>query len=324
MIKLFSGSCFLLDRRGRQRSFSFEDLRGELCSCFQACGVHDAWAEEHIAFVIEEQLARLRREGHNTFAEDELRTLVFSVLCDSGYGDVAAVYRRAYGVPSAPAASDALTAWDDDRIASGLPRSLPLAEADRDILVTRVRDALTSLGLTTVSDEFIRQLGIHFVRSVEAGESARAGGDSSWLFEPEHWRRSAPADLEALATAGVIGFHPVSRLLPRVRLDLDLTRLARTTGTVPLLEIAFLQSLRHTCRQLLELFNGIRSEIVREVPHAAHHPSHLAVLGMARLIVDCTLPMRASAARAFTDEIVAVIRSEVEADAGFELLVTVR
>jgi len=324
MIQLFSQHFMVLDRNGRQRSFSFDELRRDLLCCFRACGVSDAWAAEEVALVIEEQFERGRTDSEAPVREAEVDALVASVLAASGYGDVAAQYRRLRnGEPSGDAVGP-FADWDDARLGALLERALSLLPEDREELAGRVRRALVLLGFTEVSDELVRQLGGHLLRNRAPAPDQSGADDPRWLFPPDFWA-SAWSDAAAeLVAGGVLKPHPVSRLIPRARVDLDLARLADAMGGGPLTELGFLPRLRQVCCELGNLLPHMRDRICQEKPDAHHHPAHLIVRGAAPLIRERLVPMRARDAKALLAEIESLIRADLADQVAFDLIVTIR
>ena len=129
---------------------------------------------------------------------------------------------------------------------------------------------------------------------------------------------------ERLASTGVIRPHPVSRFLPRVRLELDLQRLAVVTGTPPLPEMLFLPALADALGCSAALLAQTGREIETRRPHAAGAAAHLVVCGLDETIVAALLPQSPRATQALRNEVRAIVQAKLAAVPEGVVLVTFR
>ncbi len=323
MIKLFSKSLMIAGRDGCQRSFCFDEVRRDLFTCFRACGIRDVWAAEHIAMIVEEQLECQHASGVNSFAEEQLEALLSSVLCASGYSDVATHYNEMHDL-QAVAGVPAFAAWDERRLEEILVRTLFLGREVCQELVPQVKQALLSLGFAKVSDSLISELGAHFLENRDGSAKELPHTDLYWLLGPGDWDAFFSGPLAELVATGVLKFHPVSKLIPRARVELDLIRLADGVGEKPLTEIEFLPRVHDICTKIPEALTLARKEICQRKPYAKHHPSHLIIRGLDSLLREYFVHLRRRQARAFAQEIVATVRRDVASQVSFEMVVTVR
>ena len=324
MIQLFSRHFIVVNRQGRQTTFSFDDLRQDLFACFRTCGVREVWPAENIALIVEEHLERQRSEATIPVSEDQVDALVSSILFATGYGEVAAEYHKSRQLGPA-AAVTGLAAWDDRRIQEQLAKAFPLSGEEIRSLAGEVGNALTRLAFGKVSDEMIRQLGAHLMqaRTTVAGQASAPAGPV-WLFPPEHWPPLVPNTMAAFLSTGIVSVLPVSRLLPRARARLDLSRLAASMGAAPLTELGFLPQLRHACNELPGLLRLVRGEIVRIAEHAGRAPTHLIVQGLDQVLRHYLVPLNRRASEALVNDIGDVLQRDVSERVDFELIVTVR
>ena len=324
MIQLSAQRFLVVDRQGRQRPFSLDDVRENLQACFTTCGVTDAWPAEHISMILEEHLVRQQQEQTDAVAEAEIDTLICSVLTATGYGDVAAEYQRVCHLEPVDALSGRRTPWDERRLKTNLRLVLPLAEAELQELVHRVRGALQTLAISRVSDSFIRLLGAHLLQTAATGAREEQTDESPWLLTASDLAGFLEKRAGQLVSDGILQLHPVSRLLPRERVGLDLRQLATSMAPPPLTEIAFLPRLCSICRRVAPVMQQLHIEICNRKPHARFHPAHLIAQGVPVVVGRWLVPMNRRAASAFCQEVESVIRAEVIERVEFEVLLMFR
>lgn len=322
MIKLHSRHSLVAAADGTVRSLDVEALRRDLRRSFHDCGIHEDWTADHIALVLEEHAAGTGTD-RPPLAERDLHAMVSALLSASGYEDVGREYRKLVPAAVRPDDPDPFRAWDHTRVEAELASVLPLTAPERAALVARTAAALAGLGLGVARTELIRELGRHFLQQT-LDRPSPLSADSPWLLWPSHWPVTAVPGAERLASTGVIRPHPVSRFLPRVRLELDLQRLATVTGAPPLPEMLFLPALADALDCSAGLLAQTRREIETRRPHATGAAAHLVVCGLNETIATALLPQSPRAAQALRNEVRAIVQAKLAAAPEGAVLVTFR
>lgn len=322
MIKLHSRHCLVAAPDGTVRSLDVEALRRNLRRSFRSCGVSEDWTADHIALVIEEHAAGTSTD-RPPLAERDLHAMVSALLAASGYEDVGRHYRDLVPAAADCAAPDPFRAWDQARIEAELSALLPVDESERQGIVARTASALAMIGLTAVRSELIRELGQHVLRRV-VDERRPGAADSPWLLRPDEWTVAAVPDAARLVAAGALCLHPVSRFLPRIRLELDLRRLATLAATPPLPEIILLPALAHGLDAIAGLIAQTRRALADRGLQGVPPTAHLGVAGLDETVAEAVLPQSARAAKALRHEIEAIVTAKLPVGTERAALVTFR
>lgn len=302
--------------------FEFEQLHRELIKCFGACGIHDVWTSDSVACTIEEHLIRQGQNGNAPMAEDELHALVCSVLLAAGYHDVANRYRQLRDSGPNRAAGPGVAPWDRVRLTDMIRRSHPLTQEAEQTLTTLVGNALQRLGFSVASDELIRQLAAHLLdMGMDSGSDRHA---SPWLFGPDQVNSISLASVLTPTYADAVRFHPVSRLVPRVRAELDLVRLVESLGTPPMTEMMVLPAIRRTLCRLRVSLSELWERLCRERAEAHHHPAHLIVRGLGLVLADHLVPLARRQEKALIGEIDGLVKKDLADELDFELVISYR
>lgn len=330
MIKLSSRNCMVLGNDGRRRSFCAEDIQRNLLVCFRQCGVQDDWLAEHIGLLVAEHVAATRSDVHGISCEADLDRVIVAALLDAGYADVAERYAGLRRLPQVDPVAGALSACDAARLHTVLARSFhDLSEAECDRLAARVGAALSQLGLDAVGDELIRQLAAHLQRSTMprlAASEAVAAGHGSPPAPVRDWGEHLGGIAAALLGGRILSIPPVSRTMPRARVDLDLVRLAESAGGKPLTELGFMPRLHAACRELRPALALVRHELARQQPHILSLPAHVVVHGTDVVAADYFDAPTKRAVHLLAQEIEGVVHRHVAAtgEPPFAVLVTTR
>ena len=323
MIKLNSRHCLVSAGDGTVRTLDLEAVRSDLLQSFRVCGIDAAWVADHIALVIEEHLASSADPAAEPLPERDLQAMVGTMLAACGYDDVARAYRQGLPEGLETAAADPFRPWDQARIEADLAHVLPLDLEERRALAAITAKALTAMGLLHVRSALIGELGCHVMQRAMVVDSTSAP-DSLWLLAPTHWPLDTVPGAERLVADGVLGLLPVSRLLPRVRLEVDLRRLAATVGTLPLPELVYLPALARVAGCVAALIRAARQALPAGPPRARSPAAHVVVRGLDEVLHDALLPQSARAAKALRQEVRAVLESRLPGAAGEPVLLTFR
>lgn len=324
MIKLSSAHSMLVTVGGAAVSFDAEQLRRELVHCFEHCGVTETWPVDHVLFILEEQLAEHSESGDHPFTENDVEGLVTSLLVASGYGDVAARFLHLKKGNPTEIIRERFSPFADDRIARLVGACFPLSAVSCGAVARQVKSMLEEVRFSEASDEMIRQLAAHVLHHrlfQEAGGGAddnRDAPDCAGVVEglPEGVRRHIET--------GVVAVHPVSPVLPRVRLAIDLSRFGEELGTPPLTELSVLPAFCLLCRDLVPALSALRASVHCAEPDPSLVPSHLVFAGIETLTADLMVPMSRRDMRAFLRELSVIVADEVQIPVDYRVITQIR
>ncbi|MBT3378955.1 MAG: hypothetical protein HN742_18655 [Lentisphaerae bacterium] len=320
MIKLSSAHSMLVTPGGATVSFDAETLRRELVHCFEHCGVAESWPVDHVLFILQEQLTEQRESGTSSFTEGEVQGLVASLLVASGYGDVAARFIQLREGNPAELIRERFSPVGDDRIAQVLGASLPLSAMSCTAVARQVRSMLAELQFSEASDELIRQLGAHVMHH----RSARESGAAELILDESGVANGLPDLAQRHIESGVLSLHPVSVVLPRARLVVDLACFGEGLGDTPLTELAILPAFRSLCRDLALVFGALRSAVHKADPDPSLVPSHLVLTGSETLLADLMVPMSRRAGQLLLRELSLVVADEIGPATGYRVITQIR
>jgi hypothetical protein len=324
MIKLHSRHCLVTGADGGVRSLDVDAVRRDLQHSFQACGIREEWSADHIALVIEEHASSRTGPDQPPLAEPDLHAMVCALLAASGFEDVGRQYRARLPAGAEPVDPDPLRPWDLAQIAAELTHIIPLDDEERAAIAVRTESTLVTLGGRLARAELVRALGRHFMQQAVTEASAPTADDSPWLLPPGAWPVGEVAGAECLVSAGALRPLPVSRFLPRVRLELDLVRLASASGVPPLTEIVYLPALGRSLDCINELLVQVRRVVVGLRSSSRSAAAHVVVHGIDAVVSQIVLPQSAAAGRALQREVRALIEGRLSARDDAAVLVTFR
>jgi len=324
MIRLHSRHCLVTGADGTVHSLDGDALRHDLRRAFRACGITEDWSADHLALVIEEHVASRPEADHPPLAERDLHAMVLALLPAAGFEDVGRAYADLVPEATMPLDPDPFRPWDRGRIDADLEALLPLAADERAAIAAQTEAALASLRLAQVRSDLIGSLARHFLqrRSAPCPEAAT---DSPWCLPPGAWPVGAVPDAERLIAAGVLSAFPVSRFLPRLRLELDLCRLAGSSGTPPLAEIVLLPALARALDGVVALFAEAHRAVWAVLPPPERRlPMHLRVRSLDDCVRNAMLPQCPRARKALCHDIRATIEAKLLAAGHTAMLLTFR
>jgi hypothetical protein len=324
MIRLHSRNCLVIAADGTLQSLDGEALRQRLQRAFRTCGISEQWTADHVALTIEEHVASRPDADLAPMAEVDLHAMVLAVLPAAGFEDVGRAYEALVPLPARPPDPDPFRPWERARIEAEVATALPLAEGERCAIVSQVEAALVSLSLTQVRSELIRSLARHFLQQGAAG-AAPTAAETPWLLPPGGWPVAAVPDAERLLAAGVLGLPPVSRFLPRLRIELDLRRLASLCGAPPLTELVYLPTVARTLDCVALLFDRAQSAVrALLLPTAAVPAGHLLVCGLEETARSAFPPQSARASQTLCRDLRALVEAKLTDLGSDSLLLTFR
>jgi len=327
MIKLSSRHTMVVDGEGALRSLDLDGVCADLYRCFRRCGIAEPWAADHIAMVVEEQLALRNSENSEPLAVADVHGMVSALLGASGYDDVRREYRQSNPTLEPSPNQDELLPWDAQRIRAEIGHCLPMAREQTARLEAQTMDALGSLGLQQVSSEFIGQLAVHILRR-DATVSATAGADEPgmpWLVAPGQWPVLFDAGVTRdLMGEGVLKLYPVSRFLPRVRLRMDLAPLGRALPVPMLAAITLLPRIHRAVLASMGFLEAAWAHVDALLGAAEAPAPRLIVTHLDALVEGVSSPPSPQQAKELRDEVRHLILSHVAAWHDGRILVTFR
>jgi hypothetical protein len=203
---------------------------------------------------------------------------------------------------------------------------LPLSNTATRELAAQVSKRLGQLQFDAVGDALIRELAEHCLETAARRCRAPATASDGWLMPPGYWETFLPENLAQLVRQRVLVVHPVSRLMPAIRLTLDLAALADSQPEGGLwTELQFLPLLRRTCNQVLEVLETLQPQAEGLLPAGATPtPAYLAATNIDRVLGYSFGRLRKSQASALKQEIVRTIREGFSAlGPGHRLVVSI-
>jgi len=184
---------------------------------------------------------------------------------------------------------------------------------------------LLGLHFPEASDELVRQLAAHVLHHRVPGEAVDVGAAGECGKDPvAEVIELLPEGVLKRIESGVVSVHPVSRALPRVRLVIDLPRLAEELGVPPLTELSVVPGFRFLCRELIPLFDTLRGTTHCTEPDPLLVPSHLVFVGFETLSEDLMVPMSRRDTRAFFKELSAIVADEVQTPVDYRIVTQIR
>jgi hypothetical protein len=327
MIKLYS-ECFLIPSTdGREIPYDFEALRTDLEGCFAAVGIHEPWVSDHILVAVREQLLAGATAGREQVAEAKaVDRIVSKLLIDAGYPDAAAEFNQKRRGQSPAGTISTKQGWDEQRVAAVISQHLPLSAAAAQELAAQVAEKLRHLQFPVVGDVLIREVAEHCLETAARRCRAPAPASDGWLMPPGYWQTFLPADQARLVHRQVLVVHPVSRLMPAIRLTLDLAALAESQphGGV-WTELQFLPLLRQTCGQVLTVLETLQTQADELQPaNSSSAPAYLVATNLDQVLGYSFGQLRKAQARSLKREIINTIRDAFTALApGRRLVVSI-
>ena len=326
MITLSAKNCLVIDRQGRRLTCDFDVIVRRLIDCFTACGVRDTSIAEHIALVVEEKL-RTENAAGNAVRETAIDGLILSILNAAGYSEVASEYRTARCMPGDAVPVPVTAPWTRDRIRKLAAARMP-GLADSEGAIAAVEAMLARVGLPDVSDGLILELLQHIaVRKTEAaGDVAESAAkvDRLWLMSPADWNAVQAATKPSLYDNHVLRLHPVSAVLPRVRLSFDCLNFAEWLGAVPMTEMLFLSGLHSVGPDIATSLRMARERVTELRGDAGSHPAHLLVRHFDRCLEEVFVPLSLRDVEELTADVLRLLEHDITGCLDFPVLLTSR
>ncbi len=327
MILIPEHPIFTRDEEGQPCSFDLRRFNDDLREAFRRNGVQDAWLVDQFQLSIEEKL-RTETMRDTPLSEQEIDTLLTSVLTASGYSDVASAYAELRGSNPLRGLMAALSPWDEPRLVQTLTKRLPLTPRLVSKLVPLCRDALKRLNISSVSDEFIIALAIHLAHD----DNKPAVTDDTSVPRPkatplrtiEQMLAEAPPFTRRLVDEGILSVLPAAKLFPQAQVSLSLQDFCRVFTSGWPSELAFARFFGPVAEALLNLLAVYRQSIAEAFPNLADSASLIIIPNYEDFIVQTFGPSSKTGRLAFDHAIRGLLEAMLVSRSTFELTLKYR
>lgn len=269
MIKVASGELTLRDGAAGYGTLDLDHLQDDVWAACSDAGVHDPHLPRDMADIVGAYV--LRRAELPDRAEVD--ALVARLLADCGLHEAARCWCARRRQDSLPVLGE-LLALDAATVRTRLAEDRFYPQPPEPAFVERVLAALRGLGLYSCSAQLLRDLGRHlWLRDRMAAEAAvppRPGSEeNAWLLRPADFPVILPPEQANWLDSGIVGLRPVSRLLPRLDMTVDLGRLlAVHRADLTLGELVLTPALDDLCRAVVGISERVYDAICQRLPAA--------------------------------------------------------
>lgn len=264
MIKLAPETILVHRADGSVEPLAVDQLEAELAECCAATGVDDGELPVDIVRVISHYFGggRLRAAAD----DGEVEALVCRVLVDAGLRELAEAFVARRGTEEAAARERLAPREAAER--EVLLRADPFfVGRPIDRLVAEMESVLERLGLVTITAAAFVELA----KSLCLSRASESRGEPSpyWAISVADVPAHLAPELAEWSAAGVVRWHPVSRLLPVIRCQVDLA-LLRVTGSV-MVELALFPRLNGLAGLVAGAVRSMAAELQRRPEETELH-----------------------------------------------------
>lgn len=258
---------------GQSCSFDMHKLNEDLAASFKLHGVNDRWLVDQFALTVEEKL-RSEAAQTATMSENDIDTLMASLLTASGYSDVANSFTELRGRDPMRRFLAELSPWDEGRIINVLSKRLPLNTQQVHKILPSCRDALLHLRMTHVSDTFIVELAIHLLH-VASQDSTPDQIVPKRVRTLAEMRLTCPDYTRELLDSKVIWAYPVAPLFPCAQVTFNFEAFCEHCTHGWPTELAFSTEFAPVASAILDLLREYRHDIAIVSPNFAGAISYI-------------------------------------------------
>lgn len=298
MIELSENSIIVLYRDGTSAPFdSFALLDRIAKSCAQT-GMENVWIAEDIALSVEFAItSKTESSATKTISSSDIDLLVIRILEDTGYHEVADVFKKNCGaVPETP------VSMSEKNIAAAIASGTGVADDQLPYLTEKVTAALKSIGVVNCSQRLMVELARYFIASAASKlqfavepppqpepivELKTAGG--KWIAEAKDIIAALEGADAGLAASKIIVPHNIGRLFPSLRLDISYHALAEKAKlNPPFTELSLGPVLLH-CSESVDSIRAKAQEICAArgyVPRQGGLPLWIKFTGLRLFVVE--------------------------------------
>lgn len=215
MVKVADKIIYIQDPDGGRTPFDPLTLQTRLINCFLTAGLREnSYMAEDIALAVEYTLLNSNRP-ELVFGQGELAAAVVRMLEETGFPEVAALYRRTSGERRVAIDSDPAS------VAGLLRKFLACSdEAFFDRIAGEVTHAARTLGITEADPHLYLELARHYERrfaleGIAGDPVARLRGRTA--ATREELSAVLPAEARALVTQGILRVNEINEIFSRIR-----------------------------------------------------------------------------------------------------------
>ena len=281
MVKMAEKIIYIQDHEGGRVPFDPLTLQTRLINCFLTAGLREnSYMAEDIALAVEYTLLNSNRP-ELVFGQGELAAAVIRMLEETGFPEVAALYRRTSG--------ERHVAIDSDPVSvSGLLRKFLACsdEAFFDRISSEVSHAAKILGITEADPHLYLELARHYERKfaiegVAGDPVARLRVRTS--ATKEELTAVLPPEALALTKAGILRINEINEIFSRIRFFFMMRPFAKQSQlAAPVTEMEIEPLLFQMSRTLEQARAAIENAL--ELPDPL--PVHLSIPDMSQFIIE--------------------------------------
>ena len=250
MVKPAEKIIYIQDHEGERARFDPVELQTRLINCFLTAGLRESsYMAEDIALAVEYTLLNSNRPDA-VFGQGELAAAVIRMLEETGFPEVAALFRQSGG--------DRQVAVDADpvSVAGFLQKFLACSDTIFDRVVHEVARAVEILGIHEADPHLYLELARYYERkfaieSITGGPVARLRGRTS--ATKAEITAVLPPEMRALASEGVLRVSEVNEIFSRIRFFFMMKPFARKFGLTPPVTEMEVEPLLFRMSRILEL-----------------------------------------------------------------------
>ena len=280
MVKPAEKIIYIQDHEGGRVPFDPFELQTRLINCFLTAGLRESsYMAEDIALAVEYTLLNSNRP-EAVFGQGELAAAVIRMLEETGFPEVASLFRQAGG--------DRHVALDADpaSVAKFLRKFLACSDALFDRVVNEVSRAVEILGIHEADPHLYLELARHYERkfaieSITGSPVTRLRGRTS--ATKAELAAVLPPEVRELTAEGILRVNEISEIFSRIRFFFMMRPFAKKFGLTPLVTEMEIEPLLFRMSRVLELG---RAAIEEALQPPEPLPVHLSIPDMSQFIIE--------------------------------------
>lgn len=278
MVKLAERSILIQEFDGSRIVFDPVKLQTRLINCFLAAGLREkSYMAEDIALAVEYTLLNSPRPDC-VFARGELETAVVRMLEETGFPDIAAIFRNS--------SSEILVNIDTtpEAITDLLHKFLACSPERFQKVVTNVCRAVEKLDIQCAPPHLILELARYYERLAESEQPPAQiiNRSTPSTISQSELIKMLPQEAQELINEGVIRVNGISALFPCIRIFVMMKKFAEKFALTPPLTELELSPLLYQTGMVLE---KTRAAIESRPDTPPNMPLYLAIPDMLEFIV---------------------------------------
>ncbi len=275
MVKAADKLIYIQDLEGERIPFDPVELQARLIGCFLAAGLRDSsFFAEDIALAVEFTLLNSNRP-EPVFGKGELAAAVIRMLEETGFPEVAALYRKNGGEQRTTLNTDAAS------VGMFLKKFLACSEPVFDRVTGEVAKAFGKLGIPEAEPHLLLELARHYERknALEVFQLPEIPRKTS--ATAEELIAVLPEEAGRMVEQGILKIDPVNEIFPRIHLFFRMVPFAeKNRMAVPVTEMELEPQLYEAARVLEAARAAVDDALASEEPL----PVHLSIPDMSSFI----------------------------------------